>query len=604
MTLTPGNIDPRLTLALSLYNTRGGYALLLGSGLSTAAGVPTGWEIVLDLVRRVATAESPEAAEAAERDAESWYQRRFERAPSYSDLIGRLAPTASERRELLRGYMEPTATDREEGRRKPTLAHRAVARLVREGYVKVILTTNFDQLAETALREEGVSPAVIATPDQVEGMMPLHLERVTLIKLHGDYFDTRIKNIEEELASYSQPFNALLDRVFDEYGLIVCGWSGAWDHALRAAIERCPSRRFTTFWATRGEQKPETLALIAHRRAEVIEIEDADKLFVDVSEKLAALASMEQQHPLTTPLAVAALKRYLPTPEHRIRMRDLVIEEAERTARRASPILRSGGPIEPVSLVQEVIRKIEVACETLNALMATGAYWEEQSNRFLWVEVLDRLGNQSAFDPLQGGLSYELWLDLYRYPAQLAFYAAGVAACARGKSREDLVADLLLLPRIKFGSNRKADRPVDALNAWEAVQPESAQAVFNTPVSTPASQRLFEVLRPSLLPMFADEEAYADAFDRWEYLIALVHCDRKVTNPEETFSVPTGRFFWRRRGDDGRSTMYDAIAVEVKGSQADWFLLRRGLFGGSPQRVLSLMVGIEQSLARRRAGTW
>ena len=42
--------------------------------------------------------------------------------------------------------------------------------------------------------------------------------------------------------------NRLLDQVFDEYGLIVCGGSADWDKA-RAAIERCPNRRDTTYWS-------------------------------------------------------------------------------------------------------------------------------------------------------------------------------------------------------------------------------------------------------------------------------------------------------------------------------------------------------------------
>lgn len=50
-------IDVDLHLAFSVYENRGVYALLLGSGVSRAAQIPTGWEITLDLVRRVAALE-------------------------------------------------------------------------------------------------------------------------------------------------------------------------------------------------------------------------------------------------------------------------------------------------------------------------------------------------------------------------------------------------------------------------------------------------------------------------------------------------------------------------------------------------------------------
>ena len=53
--------DDRLTqLAFSVYENKGVFALLLGSGLSRAAEIPTGWEITLDLIRRVALAQGVE----------------------------------------------------------------------------------------------------------------------------------------------------------------------------------------------------------------------------------------------------------------------------------------------------------------------------------------------------------------------------------------------------------------------------------------------------------------------------------------------------------------------------------------------------------------
>ena len=47
-------IDPALKLATSLHSNPGAYALLLGSGVSNAAGIPTGWEIVLDRIAKIA----------------------------------------------------------------------------------------------------------------------------------------------------------------------------------------------------------------------------------------------------------------------------------------------------------------------------------------------------------------------------------------------------------------------------------------------------------------------------------------------------------------------------------------------------------------------
>jgi hypothetical protein len=354
-------MDPLLSLALALHNTRGGYAFLLGSGLSSAAGIPTGWGIVEDLVRQLATAQSPEAARAATADPAGWYLATYGEEPSYSRLLARLAPTQAARRELLRSYFEPTPEEREDEVKVPTAAHRAVARLMREGVVRVVFTTNFDRLLESALGELGVAPAVIATADQIRGMLPLHLERATIIKLHGDYLDTRIKNTPEELAGYPRLLDRLLDRVLDEYGLIVCGWSATYDVALRDAITRVPSRRFPTFWAVHGTLTEEARTLIEQRRAIEIEIEGADEFFDDVAEKVTTLEAFRRPHPLTTAVAVATLKRYLPVPEQHIRLHDLVMDEVERVISLIPSIIRTNVLPEPVSLIKDVMQRVEAA---------------------------------------------------------------------------------------------------------------------------------------------------------------------------------------------------------------------------------------------------
>ena len=276
--------DPIIRLALALNASRGAYAVLLGSGISAAAGVPTGRQIVADLVTKLAALEG----EAVGTDPELWYRRRFGEAPDYSRLLDALAGSRTERNELLRRYFEPAADPRAPGPR-PSAAHRALARLAAHGYVSVFLTTNFDRLLEQALEAEGVAPSVLSTPDSLAGTLPLGRTRCTVIKLNGDYLDTRIKNTPEELAAYDPEVDRLLDRVLDEYGLVVCGWSADWDTALRQAFERIPSRRYTTFWAARAQPSGLAAELVALRQAEVIRIADADSFFTDLASRLAAL---------------------------------------------------------------------------------------------------------------------------------------------------------------------------------------------------------------------------------------------------------------------------------------------------------------------------
>src|ERR1700730_155344 len=96
-------------LSFALFENKGVFAVLLGSGLSRAAEIPTGWEITLDLIRRVAAVqgggEQPGWAE--------WYRQKTGEEPSYSNLLEELTSSPEERRSILHRYIEPTQEDRE-----------------------------------------------------------------------------------------------------------------------------------------------------------------------------------------------------------------------------------------------------------------------------------------------------------------------------------------------------------------------------------------------------------------------------------------------------------------------------------------------------------
>jgi hypothetical protein len=119
--------------------------------------------------------------------------------------------------------------------------------MVVSGHVRVTITPNFDRLLETALRERGIEPTIVSSVDGLLGAEPITHSRCYVLKLHGDYKDARILNTDGELAAYPRKFDGLLDRIFDEHGLVICGWSGEWDEALRRAVLRAPNRAIPSF---------------------------------------------------------------------------------------------------------------------------------------------------------------------------------------------------------------------------------------------------------------------------------------------------------------------------------------------------------------------
>ena len=319
-------IDPSLSLSFSVQTNPGVYALLVGSGVSRAAGIPTGWEIVLDLLGKLAASTGQAVPDP---ELEAWYTREYGEPPDYSKLLDALAKTPSERQQLLRHYFEPNDEERTNGLKQPTACHRSIAELASDGFFKVIITTNFDRLIEKALEDDNAVPTVLSSVDQIAGALPLIHTQCCVIKLHGDYMDARIRNTPAELAEYPEEINELLEQVLEQFGLIVCGWSADWDEALRNAIYRANSRRFTTYWALRGEPAEHARRLIDHRQAQPVRISDADTFFGTIQRTVQSIQTFARPHPLSTQAAVVTLKRYLSSPEYRIQLADLIQETTE-----------------------------------------------------------------------------------------------------------------------------------------------------------------------------------------------------------------------------------------------------------------------------------
>ena len=101
-------IDPLTSLAFTVHSNPGTYAVLLGSGVSTGAGIPTGWSIVLDLIRQLAQLEGEKPSED---ELEQWYIDKHDSAPEYTVLLEALTKTPAERQGILSRDMAPTGVD-------------------------------------------------------------------------------------------------------------------------------------------------------------------------------------------------------------------------------------------------------------------------------------------------------------------------------------------------------------------------------------------------------------------------------------------------------------------------------------------------------------
>jgi len=379
-------IDPITKISFSIYENKGVYALLLGSGISRSAGIPTGWEITLDLIKRVAQADGVTDVT----NWEAWYKETKQQDPSYSNIIEELASTPSERRSILNTYIEPTAEEIIEKQKVPTDAHYAIAELVSKGFIKVIITTNFDQLLESALKEKGVTPTVVASVDALKGAEPLAHSHCYILKLHGDYKDNRILNTEDELATYPDEYKALLARIFDEYGLIVCGWSGEWDEALRSELLKVVNRRYSTFWTTLNTPTDRATTLIDQRKAQVIEIESADTFFTKIEKQVQILETTQRENPASLEILKATVKQYLAEPDvYSIELGDLLQTEMEQLIQTTNTeeFTTQNKPYPTGELFQTLIERYNVITERLVLIAGMIGRWGTDGSHQLLNEL-------------------------------------------------------------------------------------------------------------------------------------------------------------------------------------------------------------------------
>jgi len=566
--------DRILPLAFSMYKNPGVYALLLGSGVSRSAGIPTGWEVVNDLIKQIAAALDEEVSA----EPEIWFEETFGKEPRYDALLQRLGKSPLDRNAILRDYFEPTDDERKDGIKVPTPAHHAIAWLIKQGYIRVVLTTNFDRLLETALAEIGVTPNVVSTQAQLLGMKPLQHSDISIIKLHGDYLDGDFKNTADELAEYTDEMNALLDRIFDEHGLIVCGWSGEWDTALRQAIERTVQRRYSTFWV--AYRHPEGMAqkLINHRGAEVIDNTSADDFFQGLQRMIQALEGANRREPLSVAVAIQLTKKLIPNPGAQIELEELLRAEVERAfeafmsedfIKRRKEIIDSGGNAqERFEAIWELYYEaIEIP---LNMAAVIAWYGDENHSRY-FVEAVARWLELPAEWDWGGTEKLGMWRLL---PALSLIYVVGIASVGNAKW-----IHLPPLLRQHAVSPWHSNQEVGLLE----VIGEMVEEFIGTQKLNRFASLLCKMLRRVFQELIPSDRKYEYTFDAFDMLLGLLYLDQSSETRKnwtlsfslvyENRSWEILKGFWVQGGKQGK----------------DWQLLQTGLFDGKTDRVLNAL---------------
>ena len=544
--------DKIISAAFSVFANRGTMALLIGSGVSRESEIPTGWDVTLDLIRQISVLHGAPDIE----DPESWYREKFDHNADYSHLLERLTNTPEERINLLKRYFEPTAEQIEEGIKLPSIAHKYLARLVQDGYIKVIITTNFDRLIENALKEIGIEPVIISNPNHIESVMPLMHSRITIIKLNGDYLDTGFLNLKGELSKYDSRLDSLMSIVFENFGLITCGWSGMWDIALVEALKSHHKFRFSNYFTYRSEPSDAMKSISEYRKGYLLSIANASSFFKELFENVSALEQLENRHPLTEQLAIQRAKKYVARPEYRVQLADLTHDLSTSTLENINFDFSKS----PTS--ESIIGNMEMCLSRirpLSAMLAQSVYWSDEQYFPIWrnVELL-------ALDiPNHFKTNWSDWDGLSRLPAIILRYTIGIAYVANRKWNL-----LRSLHDIVDKQNYQKKNILKLTDPQTAIQKGYFYAT-GYKVKTPLSQKLYEYLEPLFAPVLPTNETYTETFDLYEIISALMYMKHKE---HEMDHGPLSRFCHSNR------ELFNEVKAQSETEQEDFYMVSNRLF--------------------------
>lgn len=506
-----------LSLAFSMQSNPGVYALLLGSGISYSSGIKTGWGILQELCRRIMVLNGEEMG-----DPIKWYQNTYGKPALYDEVIEQLAFTSSERNGLLNEFFEPTIDELQNHIKAPTNAHKAIAKLVKRGYIKVIVTTNFDRLLEQALDAENVPYQTVYHETDIEGMKPLTHIACTVFKVHGDYRDTRFKNISDELKEYSEPVNKLLKQIFDEYGLIISGWSAEWDTALRSAIKSVKGRRYSWYWNSLNKNVSEPAKdLIIFRDAVQIE-GTADRIFSELLNNVTTIEKLKREDPRTLQVLSTKVKDYI-YDKKEAELNDLILQETIKLKEYINSVNANIDFDREIynSLIQEYVTQ----SKTLATLMSILAYYgNDKTNVRLMIETLER------FTTGYKGSGKTDILDLQFLPLILITYSIGISLVKAGKF--DVLNQVMMKPRVRDplyqngNENKFLHYSSPFRTLYQPLKRYWQDRDYHIPTSFFLVSHLEEIFINSMLVF--DKEELVFVFDFYEFLLSLKHRKENV----------------------------------------------------------------------------
>lgn len=271
-------LDPIVSLCVAVAEAPGSYAFLLGSGVSSDAGVPTGGEVYWQSVGELYRVENSTETTPQQDELAAWLADNDRAGLGYSEILELVAPDPATRRDYLAKHFEGVT---------PGPTHEHLALLAERGLIRVFITTNFDRLLEHALGARGIEPVIVTCAADLAIAPAREHSTVYILKPHGDYLQETIRNTPSELATLETEIERELQEIADRYGIVVLGYSGS-DEGVATAL-RGRRSRYGLYWTARGGLSDGAQAIVEATGGRVITRDGASDFLADLEQRIAVL---------------------------------------------------------------------------------------------------------------------------------------------------------------------------------------------------------------------------------------------------------------------------------------------------------------------------
>ncbi len=197
-------------------------------------------------------------------------KRLLRQSRDYSQLFEKCYQTESKRRSYIESIIE---------RKQPSVGYIVLANLIKYSYLKTIITTNFDSLVSLACSNYTDIFPVIYSLGNFASEMTVSSERPRILKIHGDFLFSKLKNTAEDLDKPDENMERQVRRILEEYdGLIIIGYSGG-DNSVMSIFDKIPEGK-TIYWCGLSEDSISDRAqkFLQDKKGTFVKIEGFDEL--------------------------------------------------------------------------------------------------------------------------------------------------------------------------------------------------------------------------------------------------------------------------------------------------------------------------------------